>query len=76
MRAVVTISMPIEEKKEVERRAKKAHKTLSSYILDSLHIMKSLISEEELLERAQEAEKNYKKGKTKVLRSLSDLIGD
>ena len=66
--------MPPQKKKEVEARAKKANKSVSGYILDALELMKSLISEEELIEMTQIAEDNYKKGKTKKLRSLADLM--
>lgn len=35
---------------------------------------KNLISEDELVEWAKEAQKDYKNKKTKVLKSLTDLI--
>lgn len=76
MRAVLAISLPVQTKEEVEERAQKAHKTTSAYVLDALEIVKQMISEEELLARIKEAERNYKKGKTKILKSLKDLIRD
>ncbi len=74
MRAVLTISIPVETKREVEQRAKRVNKTTSAYVLNALEILKQMISEEELLAMSQEAEQNYKKGETKVLKSLSDLM--
>jgi len=74
MRAILSLSLPQKERKELESRAKKANKTLSAYVLDALAIMKELISEEELLEIAKQAKKDYKNGKTKVLSSLEDLM--
>lgn len=74
MRSILSLSLPQEQRKELESRAKKANKTLSAYVLDALAIMKELISEEELLAMAKEAEKDYKKGKTKKLESLADLM--
>ncbi len=74
MRAILSLSLPQKERKELESRAKKANKTLSAYVLDALAIVKELMSEEELLEIAKQAKKDYKNGKTKVLSSLEDLM--
>ncbi|MBI5412152.1 hypothetical protein HZA43_03170 [Candidatus Peregrinibacteria bacterium] len=74
MRAILTISMPVEAKKEVEKRARRVHKTTSGYLLDALKIVEQMISEEELLAMSKTAGKNYKQGKTKALKSLNDLI--
>lgn len=74
MRVAITLSVPAERKKEIEKRAKKAKKTVSAYVMHALDLADQLISEEELLLMAQEAEKDYKKGKTKILNSLKDLM--
>lgn len=74
MRSVLSISLPEETKKEIQWRAKKANKTTSEYIIQIVQLEKSLISEDELLKMAKEAEKDYKAGKTKKLKSLADLI--
>jgi len=74
MRSVLAISIPAPEKETLEERAKKARKTVSAYVLDALNLMEQLISEDELVAMAKTAEKNYKKGKTKELKSLADLI--
>lgn len=73
-RAILNISLPDLVKKDIVRRAKKAKTTLSGYVLHALELEKSLISEDELLKRAKRAMKEYKAGKTKVLRSLEDLM--
>ena len=74
MRSVLSISLPLAKKKEIMRRAKKAGKTVSSYILMALDLEDQLISEDELLGMAKRAEADYKAGKTKVLTSLADLM--
>lgn len=74
MRAILNISMPAQEKKEIEKRAKKAKKTISGYVLYALKLEQSLIQEEEIVAMATEAEQDYKKGKTKKLKSLADLM--
>ncbi|MBU0981814.1 hypothetical protein KKC94_03930 [Patescibacteria group bacterium] len=74
MRAVLSISLPIEKKKEIEERAKKMNQSTSAYIIRVLELEKSLISEDELLRMAKKAEKDYKAGKTKKLGSLTDLM--
>ena len=61
-------------KEEVKKKAKKAGKTISEYILTALGLMDEYISEDELLARVKRAEDNYKKGKTKKLKSLADLM--
>lgn len=74
MRAILNISMPIVEKKKIERRAKKAGKTVSSYVLYALQLEQSLIQEDELVKIIKQAEKDHREGKTKKLRSLEDLM--
>ena len=74
MRSVLSISLPAEKKKEIEGRAKKASQTISAYIIQVVELEKSLISEDELKEMADAAEKDYKAGRTKKLVSLADLM--
>ena len=74
MRSVVSISMPAKKKKEMQDAANKAKKSLSTYVLEMYEMMQGFISEDELLEMSKKAEKNYKKGKTKELKNLADLI--
>lgn len=73
MRSILSISLPEEKKREIEKRAKKANQTTSSYIIRIVELEKSLISEEELIKMATRAEKDYRAGKTKRLTSLTDL---
>lgn len=74
MRSILSISLPEEKKKEIEKRAKKANKSTSSYIISIFELEKSLITEDELVKMAKKAEKDYKSGKTKKLNSLGDLM--
>lgn len=74
MRSVLSISLPQEEKVKLEKRARKAGITISAYILYSVKVAENAISQEELLEMATEAEKDYRKGRTKELKSLADLM--
>lgn len=74
MRSVLSISLPEDQKKEIEQRAKKANKSTSSYILYTVNLEKQLISEDDLVKMSKKAEKDYKAGKTKELKSLADLI--
>lgn len=74
MRAVLNVSLPPEKKKFIEKRAKKARKSISAYILYAVELEQSLIQEEELLAMAIKAEKDYQGGKTFELKSLADLM--
>lgn len=74
MRSVLSISLSAEKKKEIEERAKKAHKSTSAYIVHVVELEKSLISEDELVKIANKAESDYRAGKTKKLKSLTDLM--
>lgn len=74
MRSILSVSLPAEKKKDIEARAKKANKTMSSYIMYVVELEKNLISEDELITKAKKAEKDYKTGKTKELSSLADLM--
>lgn len=73
MRAILNISLPAEEKKKIEKRAKKAKMTISLYILQAVRLEQLLIQEDELFAMARQAEKDYKSGNTKKLKSLADL---
>lgn len=74
MRSILNISLPEEKKRMIRTRAKKANKSISAYILYAISLEESLISEDELLVMSENAEKNYKEGKTKELTSLADLM--
>ena len=74
MRSILSLSIPQADRKELEKRAKKAGKTLSAYVMGALALVDELISEEELVQMAEQAKKDYKTGKTKVLSSLEDLM--
>jgi len=74
MRSILTVSLPLQKKEEIQKRAKKAKKTISAYILDALNLVQDFISEDELVSMAKQSEKNYNAGKTDELKSLSDLM--
>lgn len=74
MRSVLSISLPPTKKYELEAHAKKARKTTSAYILDIFELVKRLIPEDEIAKMSKKAEKDYKAGKTKKLKSLADLM--
>lgn len=74
MRAIIAISMPAKKRDELKNSAKKAKKSVSGYVLEMFELMKQFISEDDLLEMTKKAEINYKKGKTKELKSLADLM--
>jgi hypothetical protein len=74
MRSVLSISMPEEKKLKLLARAKKVGMNVSAYVLYTLELEESLISEDELLARVAEAEKNLAEGKVEELGSLADLM--
>jgi predicted DNA-binding protein len=74
MRSILSISLPAEKKAEIEKRAKKAGKTVSSYVMDIIDFEMNMISEDELVEMVKQSEAAYAAGKTKVLSSLSELM--
>lgn len=74
MRSILNISLPAEKKEEIIKRAKKANKSTSAYILHMFELEKNLISEDELIKMANKAEKDYKEGKTNKLDNLEDLM--
>ena len=59
---------------DIVKRAKTAKTTISSYVLRAVQLKQSLVQEDELLARVKRGRKNYKAGKTKILRSLEDLL--
>jgi len=73
MRSILSVSLPAWTKKEIEDRAQKTNLSVSAYIIRVVEFEKSLISEDELLKMAKKAEKDYRNGKTKKLKSLMDL---
>lgn len=74
MRDILNISLPPEKKKEIQKRAKMSKKSISAYILYTFELEKSLIQKDELIKMAKQAEKDYRAGKAKELKSLADLI--
>lgn len=74
MRSLLTISLPPDRVAALKKKAKKRGVSVSYYVRMVLEHEESIISEEQLIARCKEAEKNYREGKTKVLRSLTDLM--
>lgn len=74
MRKIVSVSMTEELEKSSKIDAKKwGFGSMSSYINHLLLAAKEAIIEEELLERAERARNDYKKGKLIKAKSLADL---
>lgn len=76
MRSILNISLPPEKREIIEQRAKKTHKSVSAYILYAVQLEQNLIQEDEVLVMAEKAEQEYKKGKTKKLKNLKDLMNE
>jgi hypothetical protein len=76
MRSILSISIPKEKKMEIEARAKRANISTSAYIVRIVELEKSLISEDEIIKASKKAENDYKKGKTRKLKSLKNLMKD
>lgn len=74
MREILNISLQPEQKSEIVRRAKKAGKNVSAYIVYAVSLEQKLISESDLVKMAKKAKVDYRKGKTKELGSLADLM--
>ena len=74
MRALLTISLPPQKKKEIEKRAFKLNKSTSAYIRYALELEQHFISEDDLVRMASQAEDAFQNGKTKQLKSLADLM--
>lgn len=74
MRAILNVSLPLEQKILIEKRARRAKKTISAYILHAVEVEQSITSEDELMAIITKAEKDHKAGKTKKLTSLADLM--
>ena len=74
MRSIITFSVPESEKMLITKRAKKAGLTVSLYLLHAVRVEQKMIEEDEIVKMARKIEKDYKAGKTKTLKSLSDLM--
>lgn len=74
MRSVVTISLPPREAKVLKKRAVDfGFASLSQYFRFLIDLDEGLISQQELLAAAREAEKDYTAGKLKKASSLASL---
>lgn len=75
MREILTLSLPQSATKMIKKRVEeRGFSTVSGYIQYLLDADDELISAEELLKMSKRAERDYKKGKTYKLKSLSDLM--
>lgn len=74
MRQVLSTSFPANVISDIKKRAKEKNVSVSSYFLHLYEIEKEMISEGDLLERAEQAKENYKKGKVMKINSLADLM--
>ncbi len=67
MRSILTISLPEEKKQAIIKKAKKAGKSVSAYIISVIELESQLISEDELLAIVKKFKRDYYEGKTKIL---------
>jgi hypothetical protein len=74
MRQVLSASFPADVVSDIKERAKKKNVSVSSYFLYLHEIEKEMIGEEEIIALRDQARSDYKKGKTKVLHSLADIV--
>ncbi len=75
MRTVLSLSMPVRTAQQIKRRAKqRGYKSVSAYIQNIVAEDEHLITEEELIKSMKLAEKEYKAGKTIVVKSLAELL--
>lgn len=75
MREILTLSLPQATTKIIKKRVEeRGFSTVSGYIQYLLDTDDELISAEDLLKMSKKAERDYKKGKTYKLKSLSDLM--
>ncbi len=76
MRSILTVSLPPDKLAALKKRAKKRGVSVSYYVRMVLEHEGAIISEEQLLASCKEAEKEYREGKTRVLRSFRELAND
>ena len=75
MRQVLSLSLPEQMAKEIKKISKKrGFASVSDYIKQLIETDKDLISVEELLILARQAEHEYKTGRTIKASSLADLL--
>ena len=76
MRAILTLSLPADMLASLKRKAERAGTSVSNYVRQLLDHEKTIIRQKDLLRACKEAEKEYRQGGTRVLRSFEDLAGD
>lgn len=73
MRAILTLSLPAEMLESLKQKARRAGTSVSGYVRRIVAHEENIISEDELFMACKEAEHEYRKGKTRVLRDPSEL---
>lgn len=76
MRKVLSLSLRPETIASLKKKAKRKGVTVSYYVRMVLEHEENIISEDELLEMCKRAEKEYREGRTRVLRSFKELEGN
>ncbi len=74
MRKVLSASFPEGVAVDIKKRAKRKNVSVSSYFLYLYEIEKDMIGEDEIVRLRDQARADYTRGKTKAVRSLSELI--
>lgn len=75
MRQVLSISMPAQLITEVKKRIeKRGYSSISDYIKHLIKEDDGCMTDDEILKAAKDAEREYKQGKLKKLKSLDELM--
>ncbi len=73
MRTILSISFPADKAAKMKKKAKRAGLTPSAYLLRLYLNEEHLITEDELLQYAKEAEDDLKHGRCTVLKTKADI---
>ena len=73
MRSILSISLPADLLALIRKKAQKAGLSMSAYVRRLIENEDLLISEEEILEMAKEAQADYKAGRYKVWKNHDDI---
>lgn len=75
MRSIVTISLPHEIAQYINRQIKaRGFQSKSAYVQHLIYQEQAMITEQDVFHFDREAMREHKSGKTKKLRSLTDLM--
>ena len=73
MRSILTLSLPAAVVKAIQKQARAMGLSVSEFMRRIWEFQGSLITEEDLVQRRDEAIMNQRAGRVKILRSFRDL---